>query len=102
MSTFFSGYKKLLVAVLGAVAVFLVPFVNGRYGMDLDPAEVAATLAGLVSVVLAYITAEFKLDKARATAPVNPAVLALIAGVIQFAPAEKRAELSKLLADLSA
>ena len=102
MSTFLSGYKKLLVALVGAVAVFLVPFVNAKLGTALSSAEVAATLAGVVSIVLAYLTAEFKLDSVRAAGPVSPAVIAVLAGLVQFAPEDKRAELQKLISDLSA
>lgn len=102
MSTFLSGYKKFIVALTGVAAVFLVPMLNAKYAMGISVGEVSAVLGGLVSVVFAFIAAEFKLDKARAEAPVNPTVLAVLAGLIQYAPEDKRADLQKLLADLSA
>ncbi len=102
MSSFLSGYKKLLVALVGVAAVFLVPFLNAKFGAGLSVSTVAGVLAGLVSIVFAYIAAEFKLDVLRASGPVSPVVVAVLAGLVQYAPEDKRADLSKLLADLSA
>jgi hypothetical protein len=56
------GSKKLIAVVTGVVALVAVPLVNAKFGLGLDPLEVAGSLGGIAGVVLAFIGAQYRID----------------------------------------
>ena len=56
------GSKKLIAAVTGIVALVIVPVLNAKLGLGLDPIEVGGTLAGVAGVVFAFVVAQYKID----------------------------------------
>lgn len=56
------GSKKLIAAFATIIATLLVPLVNKKFGLNLDETEVIGSIGAILTVALAYIAAEFKLD----------------------------------------
>lgn len=56
------GSKKLIAAVAGVLASVLVPVLNAKLGLHLDDVQVAGSIGGVVSVVLAFIAAQWHID----------------------------------------
>lgn len=73
------GSKKLIAAVTGVVALVLVPVLNSKLGLHLDPIALGGSLAGIVGVVFAYIAAQYKIDISSGGETTTSALLARIA-----------------------
>lgn len=56
------GSKKLIAIVASIIAQLLVPVLNAKLGLNLDPVEMAASIGSIAAVTLAFIAAQWHID----------------------------------------
>ena len=71
--------RRVVAAIGGVLSALLVPVLNTKLGLGLDPAELTATVTGIVSIVVAYVVTRTVTDvkgttPAGTTPPPPPAI----------------------------
>ena len=56
------GSKKLVAVVAGVIATLVVPVLNAKLGLSLDPGTLATMLAGILGTVLAFVVGQTVVD----------------------------------------
>lgn len=62
------GSKKVVMTVVGVLVTYVIlPFVNGRLGLGLDPAAVSNALYAFIAYVLGQGLADFGKERTKVT-----------------------------------